>query len=80
MQEEKHSMTIELSKEEKIQIINSHKRNLAFNKYNLEIDILQENAKTSPNTSVVSNIETQIAEITNQITALEAELTSVSAA
>lgn len=73
-------MTIELSKEEKIQIINSHKRNLAFNKYNLEIDILQENAKTSPNTSVVSNIETQIAEITNQITALEAELTSVSAA
>ena len=45
-------MTINLTKEEKAQIINSHIRSLAYTKYNLDIDILQENAKLNPETSV----------------------------
>lgn len=71
-------MSIELSKEEKIQIINSHKRSLAYNKYNLEIDILQENAKTSPNAEGIANLNSQILEINNQVSALDAELAVVS--
>lgn len=72
-------MSIELSKEEKTQIINSHKRNLAYNKYNIEIDILQENAKSEPNALGISNLEAQMADITNQISALDAELAAVAA-
>ena len=72
-------MSIELSKEEKIQIINSHKRNLAYSKYNLEIDILQENAKLEPNAAGIANLNAQVTEINNQVAALDAELEIVSA-
>lgn len=72
-------MSIELSKEEKIQIINSHKRNLAYSKYNLEVDILQENAKSQPDSSGIANLNSQITEINNQVAALDAELEIVSA-
>jgi predicted nucleic acid-binding Zn-ribbon protein len=73
-------MTIELGKEEKTQIINSHKRNLAYSKYNLEIDILQENAKSAPSAAGIANIQDQISDINNQISALDAELAAVEAA
>lgn len=73
-------MAIELSKEEKTQIINSHKRNLAYSKYNLEIDVLQENAKTEPNSAGITNLQSQIDEIDNQLAALDAELAAVTAA
>lgn len=72
-------MTVELGKEEKAQIINSHKRTLAYNKYNLEIDILQENAKSNPSATGIANIQAQISDINNQVSALDAELTVVEA-
>lgn len=72
-------MAVELSKEEKIQIIESHQRNLAHNKYNLEIDILQENAKSSPSASAVASLQLQITEVANQLSALDDELLAVSA-
>jgi outer membrane murein-binding lipoprotein Lpp len=72
-------MTIQLTKEEKAQIISSHIKNLNYTKYNLEIDILQENAKSSPLQSSLSNLNTQIDEVENQLDALQAELASVNA-
>lgn len=72
-------MAIELSKEEKIQIINSHLRNLAFSKYNLELDILQENAKTDVSAPAVASLQSLATEISSQISALDAELAAVSA-
>jgi hypothetical protein len=72
-------MTINLTKEEKAQIISSHIKNLNYTKYNLEIDILQENAKSSPLQSSLSNLNTQIDEVENQLDALQAELASVNA-
>lgn len=72
-------MAIELSKEEKIQIINSHLRNLAYSKYNLELDILQENAKTDVSAPSVASLELLVTEISSQISALDAELAAVSA-
>jgi transcriptional regulator NrdR family protein len=70
-------MTIELSKEEKIQVINSHQKSLAYSKYNLEIDIMQENAKSTINTSLVENLQLQIEEVVRQLSALDAELATV---
>lgn len=72
-------MTIILKKEEKAQIISSHIKNLNYQKYNLEIDLLQENAKTSPSQSALENFNTQISEVENQIEALETELVAVNA-
>lgn len=72
-------MTIQLTKEEKAQIIISHVRNLTFSKYNLEIDIIQENAKSSPYAGTITSITQQINEIDDQISALNAELTIVNA-
>jgi hypothetical protein len=72
-------MTINLTKEEKAQIISSHIKSVNYSKYNLEIDIIQENAKSSPSQSALNNFNTQIEEAEDQISALQAELTAVNA-
>jgi hypothetical protein len=72
-------MSIELSKEEKIQIIYSHQRNLKYSKYSLEIDILQENAKVAPSETAIASLQSLIAEVAGQLSALDAELAVVSA-
>jgi hypothetical protein len=72
-------MTINLTKEEKAQIISSHIKNLNYTKYNLEIDILQENAKVTPSASAISNYNVQVDEVDDQIAALQTQLTAVNA-
>jgi hypothetical protein len=72
-------MTIQLTKEEKAQIITSHIKSLSYTKYNLEIDILQENAKAAPVASSISAFENQIEDIDGQILALNTQLTAVNA-
>jgi hypothetical protein len=72
-------MTINLTKEEKAQIISSHIKNLNYTKYNLEIDILQENAKVTPSAAAISNYNTQVDEVDDQIAALQTQLTAVNA-
>jgi len=72
-------MTIQLTKEEKAQIITSHIRNLTYSRYNLEVDTIQENAKTSPSAASITSINVQIDELDDQILALNTELTAVNA-
>jgi ubiquinone biosynthesis protein UbiJ len=72
-------MTINLTKEEKAQIISSHIKNLNYTKYNLEIDIIQENARVEPSESALTNFNSQIDEVENQIAALETQLAAVNA-
>ena len=72
-------MTHILSKEERTQIVNSHKKNLAMNQYNLEISILAENAKSEPDTSNINNLNVQSSAIDLQLAALDAELASIAA-
>jgi hypothetical protein len=72
-------MTINLTKEEKSQIISSHIKNLNYTKYNLEIDIVQENARATPSASALTNFNTQIDEVDDQIAALQTQLTAVNA-
>lgn len=68
-----------LNKDEKAQIISSHLKSLAYSKYNLQIDTLQENSKSSPNADVLTSILNQSAEVDAQIAALTAELAVVEA-
>jgi hypothetical protein len=66
-------MTTQLTNEEKISIINSHLKNLEYNKFNIEMSIVEENAKSTPDSSNISSLNSQVSEIDVQIAALNAE-------
>jgi hypothetical protein len=67
-------MTTLLSNEEKAGIINQHLKNLHYNKFNLEISVVEETAKATPETAALANFNAQITDFNSRITALEAEL------
>ena len=69
-------MTI-LSNEEKLAIAQQHKRNLEYNKYNLDLTLIEENAVSSPKADVIASLTTEINELTNKITAIDAEISSL---
>jgi len=68
-----------LSKNEKVQIIESRLRGLEYKKFGLEIDLLVENAKTTPDSESASNIEGAIQEVSVQLSVLNSELADVNA-
>ena len=70
-------MTIELTPEEKIGIINSHMKNVAYNKYNAEIALVEENSKTIKDTVVIAKLNADITEAEAQIDALNAEIAKI---
>jgi type I restriction-modification system DNA methylase subunit len=72
-------MSVELTNEEKIQIINSHIKNLKTNKYNLQISIVQENSVETPVTEKIAKLNSEISDANSRITALEAEIASIQA-
>ena len=67
-------MTTLLSNEEKTGIINQHLKNLHYNKFNIEISIIEENAKDTPETEVLASLNSQLSDFSSRITALEEEL------
>lgn len=69
-------MTI-LSNDEKLAIAQQHKRNLEYNKYNLDLTLIEENAVSSPKADVIASLTTEINELTNKITAIDAEISSL---
>jgi len=60
----------QLSDDEKAQIKIAAKRNLEYQMYALEVDILVENAKATPDASRISDLQAQIAEKEDQIAAI----------
>lgn len=66
-----------LSKEDKLAIINSHKKNIEFNKYNIEISVIEENAISSPNQETIDALNDQIEEYNKKLAALDAEIASL---
>ena len=71
-------MTI-LSKSDKVQIIESRLRGLEYKKFGLEVDLLVENAKTTPDSASVLTIEDAIEEVSGQLSVLNSELAAVNA-
>ena len=67
-------MTTLLSNEEKTAIINQHLKNLYYTKFNIEMSIVEENAKTSPDPEALVNLNAQVADFDSRVQALEAEL------
>lgn len=68
-----------LSKDDQLGIVASHQRNLDFNSYNLEVSLIEENAKTTPNSVAIDSLTTQTNEIAAQIASLEIERARVEA-
>lgn len=69
-----------LTKQDKIQIIESHKKNLDYTRYNLEVSLLQENARVKINQVAIDTLQEQIDEIDAQQAVLDAEIVSINAA
>jgi hypothetical protein len=67
-------MTVLLSNEEKTGIINQHLRNLHYSKFNIEISLVQENARVQKETETIVSLNAELADVETRITALEAEL------
>lgn len=70
-------MTI-LDNEDKIAIINQHKRNIEYGKYNLYLALAEENAISSPNQETISALNSQVADLDSKLAVLDAELASLS--
>jgi hypothetical protein len=70
-------MTYELTNAEKISIIDQHLKNLEYNRYNLEISVLELTSGTNPKQESITDIQAQIDSIIAQQTALNAEIASL---
>jgi hypothetical protein len=70
-------MTYELTNAEKISIIDQHLKNLEYNRYNLEISVLELTSGTNPKQESITDIQAQIDSIIAQQTALNAEVASL---
>jgi hypothetical protein len=66
-----------ITKDEKISIIAQRVRSIEFNKYNLQLALLEENALVSPKADTVSDLTEQIAQADRKLEALDEELDTV---
>jgi hypothetical protein len=72
-------MTIELSKEEKVSIVNQHIKTLVYNKYDYQISIKEEQSVETPSTSRIDSLNAKIAEVDAKVVALSAEIVLLNA-
>jgi hypothetical protein len=70
----------DLSVDEQLSILNSHKKNLMLNAYNLNLSVIEENAKVSPMETTLKVINDQLADIEKQQAALDAEIAKITPA
>jgi|694.fasta_scaffold21000_4 hypothetical protein len=70
-------MAYTLTKEEKIDIINQHLKNLEYSKYNSEISLVEESAAIEPQQNLIDEIQGQIDSINAKTAALLSEISSL---
>jgi len=67
-------MTIPLTPEEKIAIIEQHIKAALYSQYNINLSLVEANASTLPNQQNITDLNSQLADITVRITDLQAEI------
>jgi len=70
-------MPLEITNEEKIDIINTRIKNLKIGRYNLEVSLIEENSLDEPSEATSSLLTQEIANTNKRIEALELELTKL---
>lgn len=71
-------MTIELTTEEKITIVEQHLKNVAYAEYNAVLSLAEAQAVATPNTENVASLTKQLADAVAQKQVLQDELESLS--
>ena len=66
-----------LTNEEKSSIIESHLRTLGYSKYNLQVNLMEEEAAETPSPDAIASVNAQIASVNKKIEALVEELTAL---
>lgn len=69
----------DISKEEKLNLVAARIRGVKVDKFNAELNLIEQNALENPDSSVVLSAEKVISNAALQITALEAQYTSIQA-
>lgn len=67
-----------LTNDDKIAIINQHKRNIEYAKYGYQVSLIAENAISNPNEETIDSLNQQISDVDSKIAALDAEIASLS--
>jgi hypothetical protein len=70
-------MTIELTYEEKLGIVNQHIKSVDYGLYGLQLDLLEIQATANPDAGQISNINTRISAATSKRAALVEEKDSL---
>lgn len=70
-------MGITLTKTDKLNIVEAHIRGLASSEYNIDLDIMQENAKSTPDATALSKLNESKTAVANQIAILMEERATV---
>lgn len=68
----------DLTAADKIAVIHSHIKNINYNKFNAELVLIEENAKSKPSATNISDANATVTEANAQITALEAQIEALS--
>jgi hypothetical protein len=71
-------MTVQLSNEEKISVVNQHKRAIEYSKYNLTVSLIEENAVLNKDQDTIDSLTAKIADHEGKLAALDAEIDSLS--
>lgn len=69
----------EISKEEKLNLVAARIRGVKVDKFNAELNLIEQNALENPDSSTVLSAEKVITNAVLQIAALEAQYTSIQA-
>lgn len=70
-------MTSELTNEEKIGVVDQHIKSLNYNKYNLNLTLLELNAISNINQTTINEMLLYISEIDDKISVLQQERTTL---
>ena len=70
-------MTYTLTTQEKTDIINQHLRNLELSSYNLELSVLEEESKSTPEAAILTSYNSDLSDLNAKKTALLDELASL---
>ena len=71
---------MELTNDQKIEIVNQHLRNLAYEQYNSELSLQEANAVAQPDLANLGHLENQISDIDAKVASLQATLASLNPA
>jgi hypothetical protein len=69
----------DISKEEKLNLVSARIRGVKVDKFNAELNLVEQNALDNPDSSVVASANKVISNAILQIAALEAQYTSIQA-